>query len=281
MRFHFHLVAVIAAAAFSTAQAENYVTERNVSIDRCGTAWFISRFVDADATFSFFENGKTPPPGITYAFFGSKYFNKGADCTFAVMVKAHGKESLKALRLLNEQFNDIFAWRAGPDSLSRFLREEIASLRKETASDEETFRHMFVVFDLMYLAYGGDKNALLNSRHKDIDNLPIRILLDVAEPGDAVLPLRDPTGGGGVPADGNQSDPLLKIYDALLPLLESGQLKPLTKEWCLQCRESGWNKETSPLLLDWLKIQEPKTGVNKILKRIYLLVADRILDSKS
>jgi hypothetical protein len=230
MRSTFHLVTALALSAVPLVRAETYVTQKNVSIDRCGSAWFISRFMDADARFLFFEPGEAPPPaGTTYAFFGSSYFNKGADCTFAVMVKAQRKDNLKALRSLNEQFNDVFAWRAGPDSMSRFLREEIAALRKETGSDEETYRHMFVVFDLMYLAYGGDKKELLGPRQMDIDHLPLRVLLEIADPDGPAGALHYPSAGGAVLAE-EALGAIRKIHDGLLPMAEKGELKPLTGE---------------------------------------------------
>lgn len=275
MRSIFHLVTALVWSAVSVVRAETYVTQKNVSIDRCGSAWFISRFIDADARFAFFEPGKeSPPAGKTYAFFGSEYFNKGADCTFAAIVKAHRKDNLRALRSLNEQFNDIFAWRAGPDSLSRFLRDEIAVLRKETGSDEETYRHMFVFFDLMYLAYGGEKKELLAPRQIDIDQLPLRVFLELADPDAPECGDRYPSTGA-LPADEALAE-IQQIHNRLLPVLEKGDLKPLGKEWCTRAREGGWNKDTAAPLLDWVKLQQPDDGTRATLKRILALVTGKI-----
>lgn len=158
-----------------------YVTERNVSIDRCGTAWFITRFVDANAEFQFFATGDVPPPGISYGFFGSKFFNKGPDCTFTVMLKAYQKADLKPLQRMSEQINDVFAWRAGPESIARYMRDGIGNLRSATDNDLTTYNQLFLFFDFLYLAYEGDPSKFLPSKQNDLKHLNLRILLDLAE----------------------------------------------------------------------------------------------------
>lgn len=276
MRPAIFLISVSWAMACSVVHAETYVTERNVSIDRCGTAWFITRFVDAAAEFQFFETGKTPPPGITYAFFGSRYFNKGPDCTFAVMVKSHQKGGLKALQQMNEQFNDIFAWRAGPDSLSRHLREGIADLRKANDSDLETFRRMFVVFDFLYFAYGGDKTQMLPSRQRDMDHLALRMLLELADqPGFRSLPAYPAVGTPLAPGNEDFKKGVQTIYEQLP--LDSPSMAPLNRAWVLECREHGWHPDTYGPLLRWIELQAPITPDRQALRKIYLLINQRLI----
>ena len=263
--------------ACAIIHAETYVTERNVSIDRCGTAWFITRFVDAEAKFEFFETGKTPPPGITYAFFGSKYFNKGPDCTFAVMVKSRKKEGLKALQLMNEQFNDIFAWRAGPDALSRHLREGIAELRDANQSDLETYKRMFIIFDVLYFAYGGDKSEMLPSQQRDMDHLPIRILLEFADgPAFRGIPSYPPSSVSRDPEGDDFKAKVQAIYDQFP--LDSTSAAPLDKAWTVRCREHGWEPSTYGPVLSWLERQNPAKVDRKVLQKIYLLVKQRLLE---
>lgn len=262
--------------ACTVVRAETYVTERNVSIDRCGSAWFITRFVDAAAEFQFIETGETPPPGITYAFFGSRYFNKGQDCTFAVMVKAHQKGNLKPLQQMNEQFNDIFAWRAGPDSLARHLREGIADLRKANNSDLDTYHRMFVAFDFLYLAYGGDKKAMLPSRQRDIDHLPLRILLEFAEgPGFGSLPAYPSAGTSAAPGNGDFEKQIDAIYDQLP--MDSPSIAPLNKAWAVRSREHGWQPDSHGPLLRWIELQAPSGKDQQALRKIYLLIKQRLM----
>lgn len=278
MRFVLILMTLCWVMGRAVIHAETYVTERNVSIDRCGTAWFITRFVDAEAEFLFFEPGKPPPPGITYAFFGSRYFNKGPDCTFAVMIKAHQKGGLKPLQQMNEQFNDIFAWRAVPDSLARHLREGIADLRKANDSDSDTYRRMFVAFDFLYLAYGGDKAQMLPSRQREMDHLPLRILLEFAdEPGFRSLPAYPSIGTSLTPGNEDFKKGIQAIYEQLP--LESPSMAPLDRAWVLQCRERGWQTDTYGPLLNWIELQAPTSQDRQALRKIYLLIKQRVMNA--
>jgi len=274
----FLLILLSWAMAFTDVQAETYVTERNVSIDRCGTAWFITRFVDPAAEFQFFETGKKPPPGITYAFFGSRYFNKGPDCTFAVMVKVHQKGGMKPLQRMNEQFNDIFAWRAGPDSLSRHLREGIADLRKSNESDLETYRRMFVAFDFLYLAYGGDKNQMLPSRKRDMDHLPLRILLELADGPSFLSNPAYPDSESSRALNDEDFKILIQAIYEQLPL-DSPSATPLNKAWVLQCRAHGWQPDTYGPLLRWIQLQSPTAPDRQTMRKIYLLIQERLMNA--
>jgi hypothetical protein len=276
MRCVIVLIILSQLLACPTVHAETYVTERNVSIDRCGTAWFITRFVDAEAEFQFFETGKTPPPGITYAFFGSRYFNKGPDCTFAVMVKSHKKGGLKPLQQMNEQFNDIFAWRAGPDSMARHLREGIAEIRKDNNSDLETYHRLFVAFDFLYLAYGGDKAQMLPSRRRDMDHLPLRMLLEFADDPDLrSLPAYPAIGASLAPGAKDFEKKIQAIYEQLP--LGSPSMAPLDRNWVSQCNEHGWHPDTYGPLLRWIELRTPTTPDRQALRKMYLLINQRLM----
>jgi hypothetical protein len=271
MRFILLLISLCWTATCIVSQAETYVSEENVSIDRCGTAWFITRFVDANAQFKFFKKEDPAPQGITYGFFGSQYFNKGPDCTFTVMVKAHHKADLKPLQLMSEQINDIFAWRAGPDSLSRHLRDGIGDLRRANNSDLETYQRLFPVFDCLYLAYGGDRSKMLPEAQRNSKHLPVQILLETGEGAHFKnLPAYPTTDN-----DEEFSKAIESIYQQLP--LDPSMIGPLDKTWENQCREHGWTVTTYGPLFKWLDSQTLVAQDKQALKKIYLFIYQRVV----
>lgn len=145
----------LAIAITTSACAKRYVTEEGVQIDRCASAWFISRFVDAEAEFVFFPAGTPPPKGVTYAFYGADYFRVGAGCTYTTLLKAHALEHEPALRAIDAIANDTVAWRQGPESLALAMREGVDQIREAIGHDAATYEQVFSIFDLVYLKAGG------------------------------------------------------------------------------------------------------------------------------
>jgi hypothetical protein len=162
-------------AMVTSAWAERYVTESGVQIDRCASAWFLSRFVDAEAEFSFFPAGTTPPKGVTYAFYGAHYFRVGAGCTYTTLLKAHGLEREPALRAIDTIANDTMAWRQGPQSLALAMREGVDKIREAMADDAATYEQMFTMFDLVYLSFGGEAATMKPRLRPMLDGVEERV----------------------------------------------------------------------------------------------------------
>src|SRR5262245_17744295 len=121
--------------AIPAARGETYVTLQHVSIDRCASAWFITRFIDSDAKFAFFPQGEKPLPGIGFGYYGATYFNHGPDCTFTDLVKKNQKQNNPALQKMNNIVNDVMSWMQGPGSMSALLNNYIADLQVVAKSD--------------------------------------------------------------------------------------------------------------------------------------------------
>lgn len=255
MRLTFFICAFCLTLVCPRVRGDVYVTERNVSIDRCGSAWFITRFVDASAEFQFFATGEIPPPGISYGFYGSKFFNKGPDCTFTVMLKAYQKADLKALQRMSEQINDVFAWRAGPESIARYMRDGIGDLRKATDDDFASYNQLFPFFDYLYLAYEGDPSKVLRPKQNDLKHLNLRILLDLAEK----------QFSGNIPkfpstiTDENFDKSIASIYEKLR--VEDPTLSPFGTDQ----------------LSSWINQQKLNAPNKQALQKLYQLVQNRII----
>lgn len=142
-------------------QAECWITEKKVHIDRCASAWFISRFVDPDPEFIYIAQGESPPEGNTFDFFGAKYFHHGPDCTFTTLVKSFKQEKNASLITMNSTVNDAFGWMNAPGSFAATFRELIADLEEVNGNDAKTVADMAVMFDLLYARLGGDVEAML------------------------------------------------------------------------------------------------------------------------
>jgi len=156
-----------------TASAETWVTLEKVDVDRCASAWLITRFIDEDPKFVFFEQGKEgeAPKGIGYDYFGAKYFHKGSDCTFTALIKAYGLNGNKALQRMNNDVNDVFSWRWPPGSFPVRFREHIGVLRAHSEDDIAIYKDLFATFDLLYWSYGGEFGAFSFSAEELRDSL--------------------------------------------------------------------------------------------------------------
>jgi hypothetical protein len=158
------------------ARAERYVTESGVQIDRCASAWFISRFMDAEAEFVFFAAGSPPPKGVTYAFHGADYFRVGAGCTYTVLIKSRALDRDQALREIDAIANDTVAWRQGPESVALAMREGVDQIREAIGNDAVTYEQIFPFFDLVYLKAGG-ATAMMQAKLRAVaDGVETRLL---------------------------------------------------------------------------------------------------------
>jgi hypothetical protein len=65
-----------------------YVTRKRPQVDRCASAWLLSRFVDAKADFAFVEEGDPATGAIPFDMSGVELGHHGGRCTFeAILAK--------------------------------------------------------------------------------------------------------------------------------------------------------------------------------------------------
>ena len=69
-------------------QGKKWVTRPRPGIDRVSCAWFIRRFIDANATFAFAHDHASAPSAVPFDMFGGGGFgHRGDDCTFETLVR--------------------------------------------------------------------------------------------------------------------------------------------------------------------------------------------------
>lgn len=81
-------VAAIAAPDRADLQGKIWVTRANLYVDRLASAWFISRYLDPEATFKFVRTAKfAPGPGeIRFDMPEAEFTHEGNRCTFEVLI---------------------------------------------------------------------------------------------------------------------------------------------------------------------------------------------------
>lgn len=82
-----------------------WLTRPRPHIDRVGSAWLITRFIDARARFVFAEDPRKHPEAIPYDMVGVEFTHHGDDCTFETFIKRFGLDDA-ALRRIGEMVHD-------------------------------------------------------------------------------------------------------------------------------------------------------------------------------
>ena len=89
-------------------QGRTWVTRKNVHVDRIASAWLVSRFIDAKATFKFVPAQDYRPSAgeVTFDMFEADFTHVGDRCTFEVMVERFALRE-PGLKALSEIVHDI------------------------------------------------------------------------------------------------------------------------------------------------------------------------------
>jgi len=66
-----------------------YVTRKRPQVDRCASAWLLTRFVDPQAEFAFVEEGDTLPGAIPFDMSGVELGHHRGRCTFEAILTKH------------------------------------------------------------------------------------------------------------------------------------------------------------------------------------------------
>ncbi len=66
-----------------------YYTRRRPQVDRCGSAWLLTRFVDPTVDFAFVEEGDRLPDAIPFDMSGVELGHHRGRCTFEAILSKH------------------------------------------------------------------------------------------------------------------------------------------------------------------------------------------------
>jgi hypothetical protein len=131
-------------------QGKTWLTRPRPEIDRVGSAWLISKFVDRKAKFVFAPKTDSVPNAIPFDMLDAEFSHHGNNCTFETLIRRFGILD-KSLTKIGEMIHD-----ADLDD-ARFQRVEAVGIdrvlkgwAKEGLSDQEILRRGFECFDALY-----------------------------------------------------------------------------------------------------------------------------------
>ena len=129
---------------------KTWLTRPRPEIDRVGSAWLISKFIDPKAKFVFAPTVQAVPETIPFDMLDAEFSHHGNCCTFETLIKRFAIAD-KAIAKIGEMIHD-----ADLDD-ARFQRVECVGIdrvlkgwAKEGLPDEEILRHGFECFDALY-----------------------------------------------------------------------------------------------------------------------------------
>jgi len=131
-------------------QGKTWLTRPRPEIDRVGSAWLISKFIDPKLKFVFAPSADAVPNAIPFDMLDAEFSHHGNCCTFETLVRCFAISD-KAVSKIGEMIHD-----ADLDD-SRFQRVEAVGIdrvlkgwAKEGLPDEEILRRGFECFDALY-----------------------------------------------------------------------------------------------------------------------------------
>ena len=131
-------------------RGKTWLTRPRPEIDRVGSAWLISKFIDPKATFVFAPSAQSVPDAIPFDMLDAELSHHGNCCTFETLTKRFAISD-KAVAKIGEMIHD-----ADLDD-ARFQRIECVGIdrvlkgwAKEGLPDEEILRRGFECFDALY-----------------------------------------------------------------------------------------------------------------------------------
>ena len=140
----------LATLDFKQFQAKTWLTRPRPEIDRVGSAWLISKFIDRKPKFVFASSGEAFPNAIPFDMLDAEFSHHGNCCTFETLIKRFAISD-KSLAKIGEMIHD-----ADLDD-ARFQRVEAVGIdrvlkgwAKQGLSDQEILRRGFECFDALY-----------------------------------------------------------------------------------------------------------------------------------
>ena len=131
-------------------RGKTWLTRPRPEIDRVGSAWLISKFIDPKAKFVFAPTAQAVPEAIAFDMLDAEFSHHGNRCTFETLTKRFSVSD-KAIAKIGEMIHD-----ADLDD-ARFQRVECVGIdrvlkgwAKEGLPDEEILRRGFECFDALY-----------------------------------------------------------------------------------------------------------------------------------
>ena len=131
-------------------QGKMWLTRPRPEVDRVGSAWLISKFIDRKPKFVFARSGDSFPNAIPFDMLDAEFSHHGNCCTFETLIRRFGISD-KSLAKIGEMIHDADLEDA------RFQRVEAVGIdrvlkgwAKQGLSDQEILRRGFECFEALY-----------------------------------------------------------------------------------------------------------------------------------
>jgi len=134
---------------------KRWATRRRPWVDRLACAWFIRRFIDAEARLLWLDDpaASTPPPrgAIGFDYGGARFSHVGARVSFEVMVASFGLDDDARLRRIARAVH-VLDVGGIPVPEAAGLEAVLGGLREVHADDDRLAAAAATVFDALYAA---------------------------------------------------------------------------------------------------------------------------------
>jgi hypothetical protein len=131
-------------------QGKTWLTRPRPEIDRVGSAWLISKFIDLKPKFVFAPTADAVPNAIPFDMLDAEFSHHGNNCTFETLMKCFAISD-RSVAKIGEMIHD-----ADLDD-ARFQRVEAVGIdrvlkgwAKQSLPDEKILRRGFECFDALY-----------------------------------------------------------------------------------------------------------------------------------
>ncbi len=129
-----------------------WTTRARPWVDRLACAWFVRRFIDADARIEWFAEGRKPPRGaLGFDYDGAAFSHIGSRVSFEVMAASFGREADPRLRRVAAAVHYLDVGGI-PVPEAAGLETILAGLRDLHADDDALLAAACPVFDALYVA---------------------------------------------------------------------------------------------------------------------------------
>jgi len=150
-------IVVFSRAAY---QNQTWVTRARPYVDRLGSAWLISRFIDTQARFGFLDSGKkaqVEQGEVPFDMAGVEFSHQGELITFEVMARGFGLLDPGVLKIGElVRCIDIQEDTTLPDDAG-LLKTLLDGLIAISTSDHALLERALLVFDALYAGYSPNK----------------------------------------------------------------------------------------------------------------------------
>ncbi len=125
-----------------------YATGTTMEVDRCASAWLIKRYVDKDAVFKFFPDGKLIKEGIPFDTPDAMLTRTHSKALFEVIIEKYGIKDKRLVRLAAHIHDiEIDFWGKQKSQDTILFEDKVRDILKNAKDNDECFAKCFILFD--------------------------------------------------------------------------------------------------------------------------------------